>query len=237
MSTKMAFTATLQMAYTAFLIGIAAGSLTEIANAKKPDWPGGGGSGVIGFGLIELTPQKKDGAFAETEFTFNYDVPAKYSRNLSSGQIVVLPASAAEQYNDIPSNVFLAHVSAKKLLPDADFHMSAIIKISTPGLYIVAYGPWDGLLTFDNTDGREAYKISADAPAGGAMRWIDQDAGDITIMNFPQIPNAELKDTILRIRLLRDKKSLLQNSSMYEIAPLKLNPLAAERVKLIDANW
>ena len=226
-----------RLASAALIACVTSGAFSDLANAHKPDWPGTGGSGVIGFGLIELTPQTSNGTFAETTFTFSYDVPSKYSRNLSSGQIIVLPASAAEQFNDIPSHVFVAHVTATKLLPNEDFHMSVTAKVSKPGLYIVAYGPWDGLLTFDNSDGHEAYKISAVASSGGQLRWIDQDSGDLTVMNYGKIPNVEAKDTVLRVRLIRDKKALIQNPSMYKVEPFKLNQIAAERIKLIDANW
>src|SRR5258708_4930880 len=91
----------------------------ETATAKKPDWPGGGGTAVIGFGLVELTPQKSGEAFVPTTFIFNYDIPKAYTKDLGAGQMVVVPALAAEQYNDIPSSTFLAYLTAQKLLSDA----------------------------------------------------------------------------------------------------------------------
>src|SRR5262249_31665228 len=107
------------------------------------------------------------------------------------------------------------------------------------------YGPWDGLITFDDTSsGRERYKISGQASQGGALRWVDQDAGDLTIINFSSAGSTDRKEPIVRGRMVRDKNVIAATGQPTPQAAvtgttgvLRLNPAAVERVKLIDAKW
>ncbi len=199
--------------------------------AKKPDWPTGGGSGVIGFGLVDLTPTKAGDAYESTDFYFEYDIPAKFSGNVQTGQVIVLPASALEKYNDIPISAFKTFAVASNHLENSDFHMSVKTTISEPGRYVVAYGPFDGLLTFDDSNERDVYKISGRSKAG-QLKWIDQDAGDFTVVNNENKTATSDKPAVyLRLRMLRDKGTLSMT------APLKIHPTALNRIKLIDANW
>lgn len=206
------------------------------SQAKKPDWPGTLGMGTIGFGLIELTPSKKDGDFIPTTFTFTYDIPGKHAKNAASGQIIAMHASALAGFNDIPESEFLTHNMAETLQPSKGLHMSAQISVEKPGLYVVCYGPWTGLLTFDDAEARETYKISAIAPEGAQFRWVDQDAGDVTVA---RIQNDEMKkvEFIIRLRMLRAGLGVLDDKNNFRIEPLKLHPQAAERAKLLQANW
>src|ERR1035441_6592924 len=87
--------------------------LCIIAFAKKPDWPGGGGNGVVGFGLVELTPEKKGDGFVPTDFTFEYQVDQKHTDWLDGGVVIVLPAEAAAKYNNIPKSEALKWDTAK----------------------------------------------------------------------------------------------------------------------------
>jgi len=207
--------------------------------AKKPDWGGSGGSGIIGFGIVELTPKKEGDSYIATEFVFNYDIDAAYSENLLNGQVIVIPAKAFEDYNDIPASALMAHASSENLIKGKDFHMSIKIKADKPGLYIVAYGPYTGMLFFDDLPegSRETYKISGESKTGGQLRWIDQDAGDITVMNYKKAGIENKEPLVIRIRLLRDKASILENKDAFKYETFKLNPKAEKRVRLLDANW
>lgn len=202
------------------------------AHAKKPDWPTRHGMGVIGFGLVELKPGEKS-----RKFRFTYEIPAKYAGNLESAQVIVLPVSAVEKYNNIPQSALLSHVSGKQHLPKAPISLATEVEIKEAGLYIVAYGPWNGLLTFDDVTGTENYKISAAGVGDAQIKWIDQDAGDFTVVNFTELKGNSGKDFYMRVRIIRDKEQSLHNKSMSRYGPLKLHPTAEQRVKLIDANW
>jgi hypothetical protein len=210
--------------------------LTSTALAKKADWPGGNGVGVIGFALVELTPKTKDGASQPTTFTFNYLIPEKYALNAPNGQIILLHCSAFEKFNNIPESEFLAHEVNKDKLAAHDVRVSAKLTIKKPGLYVVAYGPWDGLLTFDEAEARETYKISADAPEGAKLRWVDQDAGDVTVAKMRETPGSAPK-LVVRVRMIRAGLQSLTAESNFLIEKLKLHPTAAERVALLQANW
>ena len=203
--------------------------------AKKPDWPSQNGMGIIGFGLIELQPGEKS-----QRFRFTYEIPSKYSGQLESAQMMILPAKAVSKYNNIPQSALISHVSGKQHLPNVPINLSTEVEISEPGLYIVAYGPWNGLLTFDDVKGTENYKISASGVGDSQIKWVDQDAGDFTVVNLSNEGGMKAKSAdsfYMRVRIIRDKGQSLMNKSMSRFGSLSLHPKAAERVNLIDANW
>ncbi|HEV2596452.1 MAG TPA: hypothetical protein VGU01_14770 [Sphingomicrobium sp.] len=200
--------------------------------AKKPDWPGINGSGVIGFGIVELIPGLRGNPGS---VQFAYDIPAAYSDQIASGQILVMPVSALRDYDDIPQSALVAQQVGQAPKTGA-FHMVATIHVSKPGVYVVAYGPYDGLLKFDDIDDSQAtYKISATATGGGTVHWIDQDAGDFTISRFHK--NSADTSPVLRLRMLRDRENVLRNRVQLLGAPIQLNARALKRVQMIDANW
>ena len=198
------------------------------SDAAKPDWPAQEGTGTIGFGLIQLSPNRDHGS----TYTFNYDIPAKYAAQAPSGQIIVLKAEAFEKYNNIPTSQFLAHNKAETLSNKTGLHMSAQVEVSEPGLYVVCYGPWSGLLTFDEALARETYKISARTQGDSQFRWIDQDAGDITIFKNAK-GEFEIRLRLVRSDLNEDHKSDLTSGPDL----FKVHPTAAARTKLLKANW
>lgn len=200
--------------------------------AAKPDWPVRDGMGIIGFGLVELEPGK-----TSSKFRFTYEIPDKYAGQLNSAQIIVLPASALAKYNNIPASALIARVAGKPQMSGKDVNLSTELSIKKPGLYVVAYGPWDGLLTFDNVKGTENYKISAEAIGDAQLRWVDQDAGDFTIVDLANVKGMESSKFHMRLRIIRDKGNALNNKSFSNYGPLILNETAKARVNLIDANW
>lgn len=199
--------------------------------AKKPDWPVKQGTGIIGFGLLELEPGKKS-----HKFRFTYEIPPKYAGQLESVQMLIFPASALEKYNKIPHSSLISHISGKQHLSNKAINLSAEVEVRKPGLYAVAYGPWNGLLSFDNMEGKENYKISAEAVGDAQLKWIDQDAGDFTIVDFENVKGIEDNSFYMSIRIIRDKDNSF-NKSFSKYGPLKLHPKALTRVDLIDANW
>jgi hypothetical protein len=207
------------------------------ASAKKADWPVGNGTGVIGFGVVELLPKQVDGKNVPTYFRFHYHVDAKFAAAVNSGQVAVFRSATLAQYNDISNTQALTHVRAENLKRGTDFDMGAQIQISEPGLYIVVYGPWDGMIAFDAADSDQGYKISAEAPEGGSFRWLDQDAGDFTTLNYAAVPNSGSSDFIFRIRMVRNQRMVLQSKDASSFGPLTLNPQAQERVNLLEAKW
>lgn len=200
--------------------------------AAKPDWPGRDGMGIIGFGLVELEPGKTG-----SKFRFTYEIPDKYAGQLDSAQMIILPASALEKYNDIPASALITRVSGKQHLVGKPINLSTEVTIDKPGLYVVAYGPWDGLLTFDNVKGTENYKISAEAVGDAQLKWIDQDAGDFTIVDLSNVKGKEIGEFHMRLRIVRDRANSLTNKSFSKYGPLILNKTAKKRVELIDATW
>ena len=216
---------------------------TGFAFAKKPDWPTRSGSGVIGFGLVELEPARNDnGKYIPTSFVFEYGVKNSYQPDLINGQVMVIPAKAFTAYNTVPDKAFLTHVYGGNVSGEGDFHLFARIdSITQPGLYVVAYGPWDGILTFDEPGSMESYKISASAPDGGSFRWIDADAGDITVLNYGDMKTAGVindvtDDVIVRLRVIRDK-GLAFEPDTYRYGSFGLHPTALARVELVEAHW
>lgn len=214
------------------MVVILCGLLSTMVFAAKPDWPTKDGMGIIGFGLVELEPGEKS-----KRFRFTYEIPTQYAGQLDSAQMIILPAEALEKYNNIPASALISRVSGKQHLPEKPISLSTEVTIEKPGLYVVAYGPWDGLLTFDNVKGTENYKISAEAVGDAQLKWIDQDAGDFTVVDLENVDSKKSAEFHMRLRIIRDKGNSLKNKSFSTYGPLKINKTAQERVNLIDANW
>lgn len=206
------------------------------AHAKKPDWPVKAGMGVIGFGLIEVEPQKKGDSYVPTEFTFGYHIDQEHASMVSSGQIIVIRANAFQEFNNVPEKEFIAHMSAERRLADSDFNMSVKVTFDTPGLFLVAYGPWDGLVSFDAPDSMEGYKISA-STENGSFRWIDEDAGDLVTLNFQGTNIDNQAGTILRLHILRDPETSLDPSTYRNGEAFAVHPTALKRTQNIQAQW
>lgn len=212
----------------ALLLGL---TITTSAFAKKPNWPATGSQARIGFGLIELYPAKGGG-----EFTFEYYVPSEMAARIASGQVAVFPAALAETFDEIPvkDNLLARVINAKGA--DGNLYVQASVMVTEPQLLMVAYGPYEGLITFGDA-GPDPYKISAKASRGSEYEWIDQDAGDLTFFNFAAVPGLGHLGEIVAIDIIRDKIKMLGTKETFSIRRFSLHPKAMERVELIDANW
>lgn len=214
------------------IVFLICGLLSSAVLAKKPDWMGHGGTGIVGFGLVELEPGKNS-----SRFRFTYEIPMQYADQLKSAQMIIMPASALTEFNNIPDTALISRVSGTQHLRGKAINLSTEVTIDKAGLYIVAYGPWDGLLTFDDVKGTENYKIFASSVGDAQLRWIDQDAGDFSIIDMSDVKGVEGESFYMRLRILRDKVNSLKNKSFSSYGPLELHEKAQERVNLIDANW
>ena len=197
---------------------------------KPKPWLSDKENSEIGFGLIELLP--KEGG---STFDFQYHLKPPASARAISAQIVIIPASLAAEYDEIPLAEILTR-SISNRDHDGNILVEATVTISKPELMIVAYGPYQGIISSTGSITSD-YRLSVNASGEAQYTWIDQDAGEITLFDYSSTPGLEDLKAAAIIWLIRDKIKLLRTKESFSFQRFVLHPAALERVEAFEANW